>query len=73
MQRQLNIEMQSALAAKRSVSEHELRDARLQEQINLLQRDKDHLNSHISTVQQRVSFVFSLRYTAGLECLVRML
>ena len=59
MQRQLNIEMQSASAAKRSVSEYELRDARLQEQLNLLQRDKDHLNSHISTLQQRVSFATS--------------
>jgi hypothetical protein len=52
----LTIEIQNALTAKRELNEYELRNVRLQDEINLLQRDKDQLTSLISTLQQRVKF-----------------
>ncbi|CAF2328878.1 unnamed protein product [Rotaria sp. Silwood2] len=55
LQRQLNIEIQNAATAKRELNEYELRYVRLQDEINGLQRDKDHLTSHISTLQQQLA------------------
>ncbi|CAF0970607.1 unnamed protein product [Rotaria sordida] len=55
LQRQLNIEIQNASTAKRELNEYELRNVRLQDEINALQHDKDHLASHISTLQQQLA------------------
>ncbi|CAF0985938.1 unnamed protein product [Adineta ricciae] len=55
LQRQLNIESQNALAAKRESNEYELRNTRLQDEVNILLRDKDQLNGLISTLKQRLA------------------
>ncbi len=52
----MNIEIQNALTAKRESNEYELRNARLQDETNILQREKDQLTSLISTLKQRVKF-----------------
>jgi hypothetical protein len=36
------------------VNEYELRHARLQDEINLLQNDRDHLAAHINALKQQV-------------------
>ncbi len=54
LQRQLNQEIQNASSAKRELNEYELRNSRLQDEINTLKRDKDQFNGLISTLQQRV-------------------
>jgi hypothetical protein len=36
------------------MNEYEVHHSRLRDEINLLQRDKDHLTSQISTLEQRV-------------------
>lgn len=51
----MNVEIQNATTAKRELNEYELRNIRLQDEINLLQRDKDHLTGHITTLQQKVN------------------
>ncbi|CAF1223604.1 unnamed protein product [Adineta ricciae] len=55
LQRQLNIESQNALVAKRESNEYELRNTRLQDEVNILLRDKDQLNGLISTLKQRLA------------------
>ncbi|CAF1141049.1 unnamed protein product [Rotaria magnacalcarata] len=55
LQRQLNIEIQNANTAKRELTEYELRNIRLQEEINIVQREKDHLTGHINELQQKLA------------------
>jgi hypothetical protein len=47
--------MQNALSYKRDSDQYQLHNTRLQDEVNLLKRDKDHATSHISTLQKRVS------------------
>ncbi|CAF0781901.1 unnamed protein product [Rotaria sp. Silwood1] len=67
LQRQLNIEIQNATTAKRELGEYELRHVRLQDEINALQRDKDHLTSHISTLQQQLAHEEDLTNSLRIE------
>ncbi|CAF3349004.1 unnamed protein product [Rotaria sp. Silwood1] len=67
LQRQLNIEIQNATTAKRELGEYELRHVRLQDEINALQRDKDHLTSHISTLQQKLAHEEDLTNSLRIE------
>jgi hypothetical protein len=62
LQRQLNIETQNTSTAKRDLNEYELRNVRLQDEISILQRDKDQLTNLISTLQQRVKFKFNFLF-----------
>ncbi|CAF3802862.1 unnamed protein product [Adineta steineri] len=55
LQRQLNIETQNALTAKRESNEYHIRNTRLQDEINLLLHDKDQLTIRISTLQQQLA------------------
>ncbi|CAF1218440.1 unnamed protein product [Adineta ricciae] len=54
LQRQLNIEIQTALTAKRESNEYEIRNTRLQDEINALLRDKDQLTSRIAKLEQQL-------------------
>ncbi|UJR13610.1 hypothetical protein I4U23_000623 [Adineta vaga] len=54
LQRQLNIEIQTAVTAKRESNEYEIRNVRLQDEINALLREKDQLTSRINTLQQQL-------------------
>lgn len=49
------MESQSTSIAKRESTEFATRNARLQDEIDKLQRDKDHLTGHITTLQQQVN------------------
>jgi chaperonin cofactor prefoldin len=40
------------------MDEYEVRNERLRDEINLLQREKDHSTSQISSLQQRVGICF---------------
>ncbi|CAF1680888.1 unnamed protein product, partial [Didymodactylos carnosus] len=53
VQRQLNIEIQNANTTKREMNDLELKNVRLQDELNILQRDKDNLTSYIDSLQQR--------------------
>ncbi|CAF3551791.1 unnamed protein product [Rotaria socialis] len=55
LQRQLNIEVQNANTAKRELTEYELRHIHLQDEINIVQREKDHLTVHINALQQKLA------------------
>ncbi len=48
------METQNSQTVKRELNEYESRNARLQDQINALQREKDQLTSLNSTLRQRV-------------------
>ena len=50
----MNIEIQTALTAKRESNEFEIRNTRLQDEINALLRDKDQLTSRIAKLEQQV-------------------
>ncbi|CAF0726257.1 unnamed protein product [Adineta steineri] len=54
-QRQLNIEIQNALSAKRSLTEYEIRNTHLQDEASVLLREKDQLTNLISTLKQRLT------------------
>jgi len=54
LQRQLGLETQNALASKRDANEYQLRVARLQDEVNILQRDNDHLTAHNHNLQRTV-------------------
>ena len=58
MQHQLNTENHNYLTVKHELTDYELRNTRLQDQINNLQREKDQLTGLISTLQQRVNLFF---------------
>jgi hypothetical protein len=50
------------------MNEYELRNTRLQDEINTLQRDRDHSSGHLSTLQQRVKLFFlykNLKHSFG--------
>ncbi|UJR33653.1 hypothetical protein I4U23_021086 [Adineta vaga] len=55
LQRQLTIENQNALSAQRDLNEYELRNTRLQDETNMLRRDKDQLTGLVSTLKQRLA------------------
>ncbi|CAF0766915.1 unnamed protein product [Didymodactylos carnosus] len=55
VQRQLNIEIQNANTTKREMNDLELKNVRLQDELNILQRDKDNLTSYIDSLQQRLT------------------
>lgn len=49
------METQSALSAKREASEYQLRAARLQDEVNILQRNNDQLTTHNHSLERTVS------------------
>lgn len=56
MQRQLNIEIQNALIAKREINEYEIRNSQLRDEIYHLQHERDCQTDQINSLQQRVRF-----------------
>ncbi len=54
--------MQNSSTAKRELSEYGIHNTHLQDEINVLQREKDQSTSLISTLQQRVKTFVCCRY-----------
>lgn len=71
MQRQLNIEIQNALIAKREMNEYELRNSRLRDEIYHIQHEKDRLTDQNNSFQQRLTNEENL--TANLRIEIREL
>lgn len=57
LQRQLSLETQNALVSKRDANEYQLRVARLQDEVNILQRDNDHLTTHNHNLERTVDTI----------------
>lgn len=53
--------MQNTVNVKRDLNDYILRSNRLQDEVGLLQRDKENLNGQLNTLQIRVRFVFFVR------------
>lgn len=51
----MNLETQNSASSKRELNEYQLRNTRLQDEINALQRDKEQSTALISSLQQRVN------------------
>ena len=57
------METQNALSSKREANEYQLRLARLQDELNILQRDHDHLITHNRTLERTVNLIeFSIQF-----------
>lgn len=54
LQRQTNIEIQNSLLAQREKSEIDIRFQRLKDQIDVVQNENEHLQSHINDLKTRV-------------------